>query len=786
MSKSNGLTHRLMIAASFGVIAVASAGLPEAARAQAQAQAVSTPTARDRAITVPAMSMAEALEAIAAQSGQRIDYDPDAVRSLVSQPVAGARSVREAIDTAVGGTDLAVMSDGNGGFSVVNAIVVRARRDEAETSLLVRQASTSDRNGLSLREQPRNTQIISAKAIDEQQALDIAEVLRNAGGVSVQTNNPNTGANYTVRGFSAAGLVNGLAGGSQYGVASGANQPIANIERVEILKGPDALVAGFGNLGGNVNVVTRKPSADRRVSASFDTGSFGLVRGVLDVNGAISSDRKLSGRLIQSAQNMDRNYGGYTGNEDYLIAPSLRFKDARTDFLIGASFSKAISGIGAYTLFDNRTREIIERDPSVPIYSPDQGIRVRTDRYYFDLTREIIPGLEFVARGLHDENDLKLQVYQLGYNRAGLRTIGVGGSQQQGKSDALDAFLRMEKTFGGAVTLRLNAGYNYSDGFTEQRSSRTFTVVNNPPLGENTTFPVIPFSPLGPVQFRTEGSQEGVYGQALVEFWRVKLLGGVRKNWFSTKASFFFPGAQPQDPQEREGTSPSAGIIFDATDTLSIFANYSRGVQAIFNLDRDGNFLPNITTTNKEAGIKLDLFGERATINASYFDIMQDNIIVFDPVDRQFTSRDGQRGRGFDLNIAGQVLPGLTILGSLTRTEYDLLTPTAFATSVPRQPRDTYSVYANYRTDIADGVIGGGSIGLFGRSSSFADLLGQYVVPASRQVDVNGFVSFSGFDVNLGIRNIFDRRNYNTTSVITYVPVDEPRNFRLSISKRFF
>ena len=160
---------------------------------------------------------------------------------------------------------------------------------------------------------------------------------------------------------------------------------------------------------------------------------------------------------------------------------------------------------------------------------------------------------------------------------------------------------------------------------------------------------------------------------------------------------------------------------------------------------------------------------------------MQDNIQVTDPVDPNFQiPGPGQRGRGIDLNIAGQLLRGWTVLGSLTRTKYALLSIDEFDTAVSRQPRDTYSLYSAYRTSIAEGLSGGMSAGLYGRSSSFADTLGRYVVPAARQVDVNGFLTWKGFEINLGIRNIFDRRNYNTTSTYTFVPVDEPRNVRLN------
>lgn len=764
-------------AASIGTLTILSAMAPTPAFAQASAEAE---------INVPAMPMAKALQEIGAQAGTSVTFDPDAVKTLTSRPVRGAKSARTALQEAIAGTGLSISPAPGGGYDIVSDIVVYARRDEAETSMLVRQASTSDRNGLGLREQPRNTQVISAKTIEDQQANSITDILRNAGGVSVQANNPNTGASYSVRGFNATGLVNGMAGGSQYGVQSGANQPVANIERVEILKGPDALLTGFDNLGGNVNVVTKKPSAETRLAITAEAGSFGLFRGVIDANNAITSDKKLSGRVIASAQTMDHNYGGYTGNKDYLFAPSLRFKDARTDIVIGASLTKARTGITAYTLFDNQTKKIIERDPSVPIYSPDASIRVNTNRFYFDATRKLTSGIDVVVRGMHDDTTLRLAIPQVGYNRQGILVVDISGSQQKGRSDAIDSFIRVKANVGDFLKLRFNAGYNYSHGNTVQRSGATFTRILNPPLGANTTLPVQPFPPLGNPLLRVEGKQEGVYGQALAEVWKFKLLGGLRKNWFETTTTLLFPGAPPAVTNRKNGVTPNTGIVFDATNDLSFFATYSRGEQAIFTPGVGGVILPNIKTTNKEAGLKLDLFDKRTTINASYFDILQDNTIVFSPALGGLTSGPGQRGRGIDLNIAGQLLPGWTVLASYTRTKYALLTKTATQTTVARQPKETYSIYSNYRTRIADGVTGGGSVGLYGRSSSFADVLGQYVIPAARQVDINGFLTVAGFDINLGIRNIFDRRNYNTTTVFSYVPVDEPRNVRLTITKRIF
>ncbi|PVX28058.1 hypothetical protein [Sphingomonas pokkalii] len=72
--------------------------------------------------------------------------------------------------------------------------------------------------------------------------------------------------------------------------------------------------------------------------------------------------------------------------------------------------------------------------------------------------------------------------------------------------------------------------------------------------------------------------------------------------------------------------------------------------------------------------------------------------------------------------------------GSPTRTRYALLSANAPHAVVPQQPRDMHSLYATYRFKIAEGVSDGVAGCLYGRSSSFANLLGQHVVPASRQV----------------------------------------------------
>ncbi|MEJ8630364.1 TonB-dependent receptor [Sphingomonas sp. I4] len=62
---------------------------------------------------------------------------------------------------------------------------------------------------------------------------------------------------------------------------------------------------------------------------------------------------------------------------------------------------------------------------------------------------------------------------------------------------------------------------------------------------------------------------------------------------------------------------------------------------------------------------------------------------------------------------------------------------------------------------------------------------GSYYVPPAIQIDLNGFLSWQKFDLNIGIRNLFDRRNYGISYNTTYLPIQETRTVRATLSYRF-
>ena len=764
---------RYLAAAS--LLAIAATSAPGVAQAQ------------ERRLSQPAMPLGQALQRIAAEWGKPIDIDPDAVGGMVANPVVDARSERNAVTQATRGLPVAVTVSESGAISVLNDIVVTARPNEAETSVMVRGDTSSSRLGQSLRDQPRNTQVISAKLMQQQQVLTIAESLANAGGVVVNSATVQGGVGYSVRGFSSQGSVNGLPSASSSSFAAGTTQSIANIERIEVLKGPDAILLGGDNLGGTINIVTKKPNTEERLYVSMDTGSFGLIRGTIDANRALSDDKRFSARVIATAATADRNFGGYRGDEDYLFAPSLRFKNATTDIIVSATLGTQSFGVVPYTLYNTTTEQPFDLPRNQRLFGgPDQGVRIGTTQFNGEITQKLTNWLTVVGRYQHQKVDFYLRQYSpfAVLDNAGLILLNSSGVKQESTADAIDTFARIAFNTG-SVTHKIVAGY------TDVRQNR---LALYPSDGEFFLYDLQQPLTLPPLASRFDAEtsrgdlrQRGYYAQYLLGIGPVHLSAGWRHT--DLELTSVITGPRPSAVEEKAGSAvPNYGAVVDITENFSAFGTLAYGYIPTTLLDRSGDRLPDQRSRNIEAGVKWDLFNKRMLVNASYFNLRQSNVLERDPVDPSFQiAAPGQLGRGIDVNVSGEPLPGLTLTGAFTRTEYSLLRPSQeLGFVVAAQSRDIYNLYASYLHRINDKTKAGLGAGIAGRSSSKIDPDGLYTIPASWQANLNGFLSIGPVDVNIGVRNLFDRKNFNPTRITSYVPLGEPRSWRLTVGYRFF
>ena len=169
------------------------------------------------------------------------------------------------------------------------------------------------------RELPQSLSTITKELISDRGAFQLADAVKIASGVS-----PSSFYNqYNIRGISQneeGQIINGMRTRQYYFL-----QPItANIERVEVLKGPASVTFSSVDPGGSINIVTKKPLTETRREFSLTTGSFNLIRSTIDFTGPLNESKSLLYRINGAFQEA-QSYRDLVKNNSFLISPSITY-----------------------------------------------------------------------------------------------------------------------------------------------------------------------------------------------------------------------------------------------------------------------------------------------------------------------------------------------------------------------------------------------------------------------------------------------------------------------------
>lgn len=166
---------------------------------------------------------------------------------------------------------------------------------------------------------PQGLATVTKELINDRQAFALQDALKTVSGVAP------TGLynHFAIRGITAnedGQIINGLRTRSFYFL-----QPLtANVERIEVLKGPASVTFASADPGGSVNIVTKKPLANDRKEVSLTAGSFSTIRGALDFTGPLNEDKTLLYR-VNAAYQEARSYRDLIDNTSLLLSPSLSY-----------------------------------------------------------------------------------------------------------------------------------------------------------------------------------------------------------------------------------------------------------------------------------------------------------------------------------------------------------------------------------------------------------------------------------------------------------------------------
>ncbi len=538
-------------------------------------------------------------------------------------------------------------------------LVVTGERD----GYSVPNATTGTRTDTPIIDIPQSIQVVPQRVIEDQQIIRLDEALNNVSNVIPGGFDTNTEARYTIRGFDDAPLL--IDGFRQYGFPE--IPEIANLERVEVLKGPASILYGEIQPGGVINAVTKKPLSEPFYEAELQVGNYGLIRPRIDISGPLSNDGNQLYRLNASYLNSE-SFRDFDENfEQFFIAPVLAWKlgedtDINFDFQYSnrrRPFDAGLIAVGDQVIDVPRDRILNEPDDYIERKFINTGytlehrfndnwrlhnaFRYATTRVFSD--KLTIPTAFDETTGILERVYAYDDFYSDDYS---LQTNVVG------------------KFATGSVNHTLLFGIDLN-----RTNSSTFAEAdffNSVPLDVfNPVYRAFPRTSLDDllIDRKSTTNRLGIYVQDEIAFSdNLKLLAGLRYETvdqeIENKPGLFFPDGDTN--QFNDAWTPRVGIVYQPIEELSLYASYSQSFNP--NIDTftvNGDPLQPERGEGYEVGVKTELLEGRLFATLAYFDITKQNVATEDlnfPGLGISVATGEQRSRGIELDVSGQILPG--------------------------------------------------------------------------------------------------------------------------------
>jgi len=498
---------------------------------------------------------------------------------------------------------------------------------------------------------PQSVIVLNAEFMKDLGARSVIDAAQYVSGVST-TAGPGRDV-FNVRGYSIDVTTDGLPDSSP--TAQGITSPFDMVERIEVIKGPAAVLYGSTSPGGNVNRVTKKPMFRNAGTLTTTVGEGGLYSGAFDVNrtGAIAST-DVAVRVMGSFEHFDQ-YIGFTDSNSYFISPAFALKLAPKTVLsvvpyyLDRNAGKKFGQLFQFRPFDATGRFSFELPRDIDWGGGYAREKFVVRRLYATLDHQISDNwsLRFSALGkTHNEynNDI-IPRDLLPDNRTMQRTWRIVTTQSDYKVAAFDSLIDWELGATKNKTLFL-AQWRQSEVTAQTQTGRKLSGQRTS-IGENgnATFSNLPlidvFSP-NPADLAArpdttftsastlgEGEVLALSLQHQIEMFDGKVVAnaGVRYDDTESSGRNVLTGVASV-PGENDNYTYRAGVVYRPINGLSLFYNYSETFSPIFARNPDGTGFKPTEGVTDEIGIKTDLMEGRISGTISAFKIVNRNLRV--------------------------------------------------------------------------------------------------------------------------------------------------------------
>lgn len=631
-------------------------------------------------------------------------------------------------------------------------------------------SSSGTKTNTPIMETPQAVSVIGAEQIRDQKANKLDEVLRYTAGVRAGTFGADTRNDWwLIRGFKSddVGL---FLDGMQLFYTSYASWKLQapNMERVEVLRGPSAVLYGGSSPSGIVNVISKMPPADPVRFIETGVNNFGNAYVGFDVGGPVATqpeNGKLFYRVVGQVQNGPTQVN-FTPDNNYFIAPSVTWKpDADTTFTVLASASRQetrginflpYEGTVTNARFGKIPTSFFAGDPSVDKFTREQEML----GYQFE--RNLTDDLTFRQNARFAHVDVTYRGY-VGNNWADINTASLGRYNWYAKNTANQANLdnQLEYRFNtGAVRHTMLFGVDLKGYQIDDYQAFNFGTVPsinvfNPAYGFDIPLTGAPFR-----NFQITQKQAGTYLQDQMKLGNFTLVLSGRNDWVETTQAGRDTGATLASRDDSR-FSGRAGLIYNFDNGIAPYVSYATSYNPIIGLNAQNQlFLPE-TGQQAEIGVKVAPRGFDGYFTASVFDLKRQNVATTDPVVTTLQNQTGEvTSRGIELEAVANATRELKLIGSFTA--YHLfnsrdLDPSLVGKTPTNTPELLVSGWADYT--FKDGPLAGFGFGGGVRyvGSSWADTANTLEVPAVVLGDLALHYEWQNWRTALNVVNLTDK-----------------------------
>lgn len=529
-----------------------------------------------------------------------------------------------------------------------------------------------------LQEIPQNIQIVTGKVMSDQQVTSMSDgLIRNVSGA---TRLEHWGDMYTrvnMRGDRAAAFRNGMNITSPWGPLT---EDMSFVDHVEFVKGPAGFMMSNGEPSGIYNVVTKKPTGATRGEVGLMLGSYDFYRGTMDLEGKLDKEGKLLYRVNLMGQTKN-SFRPYEYNNRYSIAPVISYKvDEKTTLTLEYVLQHAkMSNVGSYYAF--ATNDYATLPANYTALEPGlEPTRINDHNVTLNLQHAFNSNWKLTA-----------QLSYFNYQQ-------VGSSMWPGYVDSSGNMIRNVSIwdasniskFGqvylngniqtGAVQHRILGGLDLGDkqyladwnqGFDLDSAGAYFNT-KNPVYGS----PVNGYPEFD--RSKPLNERAGIYGTLSQRYTGLYLQDEL--GFLKNKIRLTLAGRYTYVEDNSYGTisdgsrfTPRVGVSVSIDRETSVYALYDQTFVPQTGIRRDGKSVLPITGNNIEAGLKKDWFEGKWNTTASVYRILKNNQNATDPANtpgEQYVVQFGQtQTQGFELDIRGQILPGLSLIANYAYTD---------------------------------------------------------------------------------------------------------------------